>query len=591
MESLQQYRERILKYKSEMQLSQQKLKRLSLIRIACFLASGYFGYKYIFSEFEAIWWIPIAIALILFGLSLVRYQKVKEQSLVQEQLLWLNESELKALQGEDVRFEDGIEFVNDQHDFTGDLDVFGQHSLFNHINRTGTYSGKMALAANFIQPGLNVEDIVRQQEAVKELRAALDWRQNFTAQGRLSNEQAGDMPSIQQWLQMPLEFLHKKGWRIFSFVNPALLIAAIIYGSMPIILFFFALNWIALLLNIANVNKQHQLISNKEKLLKRYGLLLGLIKNLPEQTSSEVLLQLKQSAGDAGNAVNKLSRINSYMDQRLNMLVGIFLNSVFLYDLHCIYALEKWKQQYGSELEAWMNVIKDMEVLNSLSTFSYNNPAYQFPLFTADEFVIKGTAIGHPLIAAEKCIKNDFEIGQHNLFHIITGSNMSGKSTFLRSVGVNYLLAMMGAPVCAARFECKPSRIMTSMRIKDSIANNTSYFQAELLRLQKIIRVLQAGESIFIILDEILKGTNSEDKLTGSRELVQHFLAYKCIGMIATHDLELGHLEEKLPGKVSNYCFESSILDGERLVFDYKMRAGIATNKNATFLMKQMEII
>ena len=228
-------------------------------------------------------------------------------------------------------------------------------------------------------------------------------------------------------------------------------------------------------------------------------------------------------------------------------------------------------------------------LFRSLATFAYNHPAYTYPVFR-EKPGVTGTAIGHPLIPSSQCVTNDCSIGNGDQFLIITGSNMSGKSTFLRSVSVNWLLAMTGAPVCAAEFSCSPLRIMTSMRIKDSIARHTSYFQAELLRLQHIIQVLKSGQQVFIILDEILKGTNSEDKLAGSRELIRHFLQYNCTGMIATHDLDLGALEAEYPQQIRNYCFESS-LDNGCLHFDYRMRPGIARNKNATFLMKQMEII
>jgi DNA mismatch repair ATPase MutS len=198
--------------------------------------------------------------------------------------------------------------------------------------------------------------------------------------------------------------------------------------------------------------------------------------------------------------------------------------------------------------------------------------------------------VGHPLIPAEECVRNDIGIGTPQQFLIITGSNMSGKSTFLRSVGSNLLLSLRGMPVCAASFACSPMQIMTSMRIKDSIAKHTSYFQAELLRLQQIVEVLKNGQQVFILLDEILKGTNSEDKLAGSRRLIEHFLQYHCLGMIATHDLELGHLEDTYPQRIRNYCFESTIKD-DQLFFDYSIREGVARNKNATFLMQKMEII
>jgi DNA mismatch repair ATPase MutS len=225
-----------------------------------------------------------------------------------------------------------------------------------------------------------------------------------------------------------------------------------------------------------------------------------------------------------------------------------------------------------------------------MATFAFNHPEYIYPQVNEHTGQLVAKGVGHPLIPAEDCVRNDIRIGDPQHFLIITGSNMSGKSTFLRSVGSNLLLALSGMPVCAETFVCSPMRIMTSMRIKDSIAKHTSYFQAELLRLQQIVEVLKTGERVFILLDEILKGTNSEDKLSGSRKLIEHFLQYRCLGMIATHDLELGLMETAHPQKISNHCFESTIRE-DQLFFDYRIREGVARNKNATFLMQKMQII
>jgi DNA mismatch repair ATPase MutS len=379
---------------------------------------------------------------------------------------------------------------------------------------------------------------------------------------------------------------------VLRWVLPALMLAAIVYyiasgNYVPMLLVVFA-NWGVLLTNVKKVTAQHVLLSNKEKLLHKFAMLLQLIR-LGDWKGAAWLQARQAKAAEADRNLKQLARISNMLDQRLNLLVGVVLNSLVLFELHCAFNLERWKARHKKDVLDWLDVIAQMETVNSLATFAYNHPAYTYPELR-DTPGVSGTAIGHPLIPAGECVVNDCSIGEREQFLIITGSNMSGKSTFLRSVGVNWLLAMTGAPVCAAAFSCNPLRIMTSMRIKDSIARHTSYFQAELLRLQHIIQVLKSGQQVFIILDEILKGTNSEDKLTGSRELIRNFLRFRCMGMIATHDLELGGLEPENPEQIRNYCFESSLSNGE-LHFDYRMRPGIARNKNATFLMKQMEII
>jgi DNA mismatch repair ATPase MutS len=392
---------------------------------------------------------------------------------------------------------------------------------------------------------------------------------------------------------MPFHFLHNKLVNIAIWVSPVLVTGAIILNIVtghyfPLVILIM-LNWLLLGSSQKKIMAQYVLISHKESILDKFSILLHLIKNGAFKQST--LLQAQQNiAKEADVALRQLSRVSSAFDQRLNLLIGFVLNSLMLYDLHCVLRLERWKLQHKTHITKWFDVITQLEVWNSMATYAYNHPQFSWPEPQQEGRILEAAALGHPLIPAGECIKNDGAAGKNDSFLIITGSNMSGKSTFLRSVGANLLLAMCGAPVCADRFTFTPMRIMTSMRIKDSIASHTSYFQAELLRLQHIIRQLKTGKRVFILLDEILKGTNSEDKLSGSRSLIEHFLEYNCLGMIATHDLELGQLEGAYPDRIRNYCFESTIQDNH-LYFDYRIREGIARNKNATFLMKQMEII
>ena len=586
------YQQRIGVFKKQLAQTEAHLRNLSVARLVCFIGILFFGYQYFSSSFVLTWLVIASTLLISFIVSLVFYQRSKDRQALLQALLNLNEKELKVVVHHEADFENGEEFMDDMHDYSGDLDVFGPSSLFQYLNRTGTLSGREHLASTLRQPLQDATEIRAMQEAVKKLSAQIDFRQHYTAHAQLSKEGKEDVKGIRQWLDAPMEFLHKRVLLALCWTVPVLLMGAIGYyaysGDFAPVIILLLINWSILLLNVRKVNALHSLLSNKEKLLRKFATLLRMIKQA-DWKGVPWLEARQHTASEADKALHQLARISNLLDQRLNLLVGFFLNSFILYDLHCAYRLERWKANHRAGVEHWFDVIARLETANSLSTFAYNHPAYTFPEISTQPGV-SGTAIGHPLIPAEECVVNDGSIGQGEQFHIITGSNMSGKSTFLRSVGVNWLLAMTGAPVCATSFSCYPLRIMTSMRIRDSIARHTSYFQAELQRLQHIIKVLKSGQTVFIILDEILKGTNSEDKLAGSRELIRHFLRYSCLGMIATHDLELGGLEQEYPQQIRNYCFESS-LDNGQLHFDYRMRPGIARNKNATFLMKQMEII
>jgi DNA mismatch repair ATPase MutS len=585
------YQQRIDLFSKQLAQTEGHLKNLSVARLVCFVGISFTGWQYVATSFELIWILFVAALVIAFIASLVFYQKGKDGQALLQAIVKLNQKELKVVTLQIADFEDGEEFINDQHDFSGDLDVFGPSSLFQYLNRTGTYTGKQHLAATLQAPLMEPAKILAVQDAVK-VSGEIDFRQHFTAHAQLADESKEDVKGIQQWLDAPMEFIHKKFLYIASWLMPLLVVLGIVYyaitGNYVYFLFCLMVNWCILLFNVKRVNAMHGLLSNKEKVLKKFATLLQMIKQ-GDWKGSSLLQQQQQTAAEADKALHQLAKISSQLDQRLNLLVGLVINSIMLYDLHCAFRLERWKERYKNKLGEWTGIIAQFETTNSIASFAYNHPGYTYPQITAEQGV-KGTAIGHPLIPASESVMNDCSIGHGEQFLIITGSNMSGKSTFLRSVGVNWLLSMTGAPVCATSFSCSPLRIMTSMRIKDSIARHTSYFQAELLRLQQIIQVLKTGQPVFIILDEILKGTNSEDKLSGSQELIRHFLQYQCLGMIATHDLELGALEAENPEHIRNYCFESSLENGQ-LHFDYRMRPGIARNKNATFLMKQMGII
>lgn len=586
------YQQRIDDLSRQLSQTDSRLKLLSLARLLFFLGILFSGIQYFLQDFRAAWLLACFVLIAGFVRSLVLYQRSKDQQALLQALLMLNQKELRVVTDHVADFENGEEFINDQHDYTGDLDVFGRSSLFQYLNRTGTLTGKHFLAGWLQKPLQSSAEIKAMQEAVRKLSGSLEFRQLYTAHARLAKEGADDVKEIRLWKEAPLEFLHRNTLRIAAYVMPALVILAIgfyIYSGnyVPMLLGMFV-NWMILLGNVKKVNAQHQLLSNKEQLLKKFAVLLRMIRQ--EDWKGAAWLEARQqTAAEADKSLHKLAAISNMLDQRLNLLVGLALNSLILYEIHCIFRLERWKSEHRLDVEEWLEVIAQVETANSLATFAFNHPNYTYPEIS-EQPGVSGKAVGHPLIPEGECVVNDCSIGNGEQFHIITGSNMSGKSTFLRSVGVNWLLAMAGAPVCAASFTCNPLRIMTSMRIKDSIARHTSYFQAELLRLQHIIQVLKSGQQVFIILDEILKGTNSEDKLAGSRELIRHFLQYRCLGMIATHDLELGGLEQEYPQQIRNYCFESS-LDNGQLHFDYRMRPGVARNKNATFLMKQMEII
>ena len=345
--------------------------------------------------------------------------------------------------------------------------------------------------------------------------------------------------------------------------------------------------WILLGWHLGKIGVFHEQISRKKDILEKFAKLLHYFQK--EEFDSTVLKNLSVQAREADVKVKKLAALVSYLNARLNLLTNIIVNSLLLYDLQCVYRLEKWKHENAGHLKLWLDVINETEVLGSFGTFAFNHPSYIFPRINS-ELSISATNLGHPMLSMNECVPNDIQIGKGQSVLIITGANMAGKSTFLRTSGVNLVLALTGAPVFAAEYACPIIQLRTGMRTADSLKDHQSYFYAELDRLKAIMDELRSDKPLFILLDEILKGTNSTDKQSGSIALLKQLLPHPCLAMIATHDIELGKLEVEYPDHIRNYCFEANI-ENDQLSFDYKIKPGVAKTMNATFLMRKMGII
>ena len=312
---------------------------------------------------------------------------------------------------------------------------------------------------------------------------------------------------------------------------------------------------------------------------------------------SKLLIDLQKKLGSghclASQAIWLLKKHLHALDQRNNMLMYVVLNGLFCWEVRQTLRIEQWKEQYAENVPQWLESIGKIDALLSMGNFAYTHPNYTYPTLLSQSdnptFQYCAQSLGHPMMDRKKCVQNDICIPQRPYFLIITGANMAGKSTYLRTVSINYLLGCMGMPMCAKQATMYPAQLVTSLRTSDSLNDNESYFFAELKRLKLIVDKLQSGEELFIVLDEILKGTNSIDKQKGSLALLKQFMYLNANGIIATHDLMLGTLSKEFPGEIDNYCFEADIKD-DKLSFAYKLRSGVAQNMNACFLMKQMGI-
>jgi DNA mismatch repair ATPase MutS len=570
-----------------------KLKRFAWYRFFAFLAIFaplfIFGFKSWFTLFFSL----AAIILFFFLIKKnIEFEKSKKKIQVLKKLV---DDELLAINHKFLHFKNGSEFLNTDHFFSYDLDLFGEGSLFQFINRTSTVSGQQKLAGWFIKPPLGNDEIAGKQEAVRELSQIPEWRLNFLAEGQMFEETSQMHDEILSWAGLKLELRNAASIQWLLKVIPMLTLISIVPAALGITNLFLwvmiLVQWILLYFFRKNVNLYFSFFGQKSKLLGKYMQLLQFIE---EKEFQSVLLSEHQEKVRkpvlASKIFQQLKSLVEQFEYRQNILVGVLLNSFFLWDIRCVYRLWNWHNRHHQKLTDWLEVIAETDATISLANFANNYPDFTYPEIHEGGFTFQAEKMGHPLLHKSKRVCNDFEINGWAKVMIITGANMAGKSTFLRTVGVNLILARTGAPVCAERMVFTPIEIYTNMRTTDSLLKDESYFFAELKRIKGVLDWLQKGERIFVILDEMLKGTNSVDKLNGSKELIRKLVELKSVSLIATHDLKLSEMEDEFPQQVFNKCFEIRI-ENDDLVFDYKLSDGVTKTMNATFLMRKMGII
>lgn len=589
------YTERLSLTEGQLQQVKKQIFRISMLRLALFIA-GIAGLYFFFNQTTL-----LIICICLTFLPLFILVKIHNRFFIRKE--WLEtqariiQEELQALSGDYSSFEDGKEYVNPEHPYSFDLDIFGRRSLFQSINRTCTFFGKVRLA-EWLQNHLHEKtSIEKRQEMVREISEHTLFREQFRVAGLVHHGQSPDAEKIQAWSQSPAQYLHA-GWvKAFIWgvpvINSLLLITSLAEWT--------SFSWLGLsfgiflVLSFGIIKRATYIQETYGKQLKSlngYARLIALAK--AEEWKSAGMQELMERFNLNGQspvqALQQLSKELDRLDLRNNQFLYVLLEGSIFFQLQEIVRIERWKVRYGQHINEWLKTVGELDALCSLGTFAYNHPQYTYPELTEKPFCFLTTQMGHPLMPASQCVKNDATIPSRPFFLIITGANMAGKSTYLRTIGVNYLLACIGAPVCCERLKLHPNQLITSLRTSDSLSDNESYFFAELKRLKRIIDLLNQGQQLFIILDEILKGTNSMDKQKGSFDLIRQFMQLKANGIIATHDLLLGSLIKQFPEEIRNYCFEADIKDNE-LTFSYKLREGVAQNMNACFLMKKMGII
>ncbi len=587
------YKSKVRIVSEELNSINKKYNTISFFRLASivlFLGSLYFYMQkseLIYSALAIVFFIAFVI-LMRFHSKLIINRKIKEA------LLKINQDEVSYREKNILPFENGQEFNDFQHPYAYDLDIFGAHSLFQNLNRTATFIGKSTLAKHLMEMSSN-ETILENQVAIKELAGKLDWRQDFLALAKVSEDSESSYKKLLKWSAFNSESLPT--WLIvFSYGSPLVfvggLIAYLLSSNLTVLSslsYLFVLNLVVLGLFIKRIKLEIANSDYIDKVIGTYGLLLEKIEM--EHFNSHKLIglqkKLKIKAQNSSVHLKQLSDLFSKNDTIANLITGTLFNGTFLFNIHVLKNIVKWKTAHAAILGEWLEVIGEFEMLNSLANFSYNNPDFVFPSLNTD-YKIDFVNLSHPLLNDKTRVGNDVTFHPQS-FMILTGSNMSGKSTFLRSLGVNMVLSGMGSVVCSSEASVHPLPILVSMRLSDSLSDSESYFFAEIKRLKQIMDTLEKKPA-FVLLDEILRGTNSDDKRNGTIEVVKKVITKKAIGAIATHDIEVCLTTNEYPNVLTNQCFEVEIVNDD-LYFDYKLRNGICKNKSATFLMTKMGVI
>ena len=564
--------------------AKKKVQVFTILRLLIFLAIVSFAYFFWGNSLIVSLSLTLGIALFLIAVSFSVDAKLALEKVKQKiKLIQLEITQIETNQGQ---FDPGAVFQDPKHAFSYDLDLFTPKGIFAFINRTTSKLGRELLAKNLLFPSLNEEKRKKQQELIEALSKEMEWMQDFRVSASISSREDAFDKSLAGFGK--LEFKNASFVKIAAVLIPIVSISALILnyfnlvpGSISGLMITLSLLPTTRLLK--ETNMWSNAVSGYQSKIKIVMDQLILLKSLDIDGLGKAHLT------DIEQELKTWVKISKRFDLRLNIVVGIPLNIFFAWDIQQRLALEKWSNKNKAKLQEWEHELAQVEVLISAATLRFNHASETiYPNFTNSNSY-KCVALAHPMIPVSKRVTNDFILSPEQHFVILTGPNMAGKSTFLRSLGMNIVFANAGFPVFAERFEIPELNLFSSMRTSDDLSQESSYFHAELTRLKFIQENMQTDKQSFVLLDEILKGTNSKDKEEGSKKFLQKMKRIGAKGIIATHDLSLCVLSNEDTAFV-NFYFDSTISNNE-LSFDYKLKNGICQNMNASFLLQKMNLV
>ncbi|AFK02011.1 DNA mismatch repair protein MutS domain protein [Emticicia oligotrophica DSM 17448] len=590
------YQEKITTLLTEIGVLKKKSDQVSMYRLLLIIGLLILIYQ-LFKINETIGGISIIAGIVGFYYLVKYHEKIDSEIELKETTLEVIKNELASLERISGGYYNGQEYARPTHIFTEDLDIFGEGSLFHLINRTKSKAGNDYLAQQLLGENENFT-IEEKQEAAREIAVKTDWRLSFFASMfRITNEERGVSRVLKQIEHPPVLNLEKL-IEIYSKVLPFLWLAT--FASAYFVSLSFAgyvVGGLALVnFRLSGMNQKHteeyfNTVAGAGRLMEKFGVATGLIAQEPWQSIilKNAHARLPISKLNSKNPIDDFVIILKKLDMRRNMLASIFLTLASPFQPIQLIKLRKWLEENPAFFEKIFDVIGQFELYASIGNLSFNKPNWVFPSINSYEnFTLHGVEMGHPLINTKHVVCNSFDFDESNRLTLITGSNMSGKSTFLRTVGLNIILAYAGCPVFAQQMKLsKGIKLVCYMRIKDSIQQNASTFKAEIERIKLVLSAINQNENALFLIDEMLRGTNSEDKLAGSMALLEKIVSSKAFAMVATHDLRMTEISEKYPNVVKNYYFEYATENGE-LLFDYLIKEGVCKSFNASLLLKSI---
>jgi hypothetical protein len=529
--------------------------------------------------------------LLIFFCFVYRHRQVEIRLTKAQTMVKINEQYLDRIHGQWIEFADqGQEFARFDHPYSNDLDIFGPKSLFQWLSTVQTFLGRQQLYQHLAHPSKEIDAILIRQKAVKELAGRLDFCQGLECRGLITSEAGRDPGELIAYAQTSPhigKFIKSIRWLpLCTAVSLALYFLQMISLQIPVILLM--LQSLIVLFTYKSTGAPLRWVYSFQKSLQSYRSMLELIEQEPWEDPylSSLHAELFEKNESAHKAMQQLERISGSIDMNRSMFY-LIINIGLLWDIQCAVRLAAWKSRYGSRVGRWLEIVGTMEAFCSLAVVAHIHPDWTYPEIEDQGQRISAQGLGHPLLHPEKCVHNDIDIENYSC--IVTGSNMSGKSTWLRSIGINLVLAYAGSPVCAEKFVCSVMDIYTSMEIRDDLIEGVSTFYAELKRINMILEHSRRDKPMIYLIDEIFRGTNSLDRITGAQVVLRQLSQNGAIGLISTHDFELCDLEKELWAKFKNFHFQEHYVNGG-IEFDYKLRPGRCSTSNARYLMKMVGI-